>query len=246
MSSISPTNHSLSLFDSKIDQETIDTVLKDTFATYASEHSALVADTSTKLKENPDFYNNIPETGVPFRKLSNGYILITEPYIHDRSGEERYYLDLSYKIADLTNNSPLKNLVLTLNKMICEQKFVCDKVEIRLEKGSFDSHAQVWHLDSWAFEHSITICWSNKVSWNTKILDLENTLEFINYSPYWDEQNKTLKKIEAVAQTAKFGHFYNAKQILHRSPTLNDFKEEAIGVNDYRLFLRFTKDRASL
>jgi hypothetical protein len=242
MSTISPINNSFCLGNSNVAQETIDTVLKDLTATYASTYSDLVAETSLKLKENPDFYQDTTKTGVPFSRFNHGSLSIPPSLIHDQSGEERYFLALRYEISALKNNTPLNALALSLNAMLQEHGIFCNNVDIRLEKGCYSSSPTFWHLDGPAFRRSITICWSSKANWSTHVLDEENSVKYKYYRSEYDNNNEMCNRIEAVAKAAKFGHFYDAKKVLHRAPTLEDLKEEKIGVDDYRLFIRFTQD----
>jgi hypothetical protein len=215
--------------------------VKDLYKTYSPEYKVLSAERWQKLQENPNCYE-IYKTHQPDRTIIDGSMTIIHPYVYDRSGEERYFLRFFYKIADLKNDTPLKTLALDLNTIIRELGFFCTDVDVRLEKGCENSLAQHWHLDGYPV--SITICWSSITKWRTYVLDEVNTKKFsIHHLPLMpvDERNETTKKIEAFGQASKFGHFYNASKVMHRGPTAEDLSEEKIGVDDYRLFFRFTK-----
>jgi hypothetical protein len=119
----------------------------------------------------------------------------------------------------------------------------CSEVEIRLEKGYFHPRAQQWHRDGsqgdWRY---FTICWSNKLNWSTYVLDEKTNHMFSDTEIMFANEGKRefVEKIDAVAKAAKFGYFYNSKNLLHRGPKIEDLGSAKIAVDDYRLFLRFT------
>jgi hypothetical protein len=240
MSSVSPINNALCLGNSNVSLDTIDAVVKDLFNTYVSEYRTVVADTIQNLEKAPDYYSDLQKSGLPGKYFRNGYVLIPEQLIHDRSGEERYYIHLDYEIANLKNDSPITTLALTLHKMVCEYGFDSNSVAIRLEKGCFYSHPDYWHLDGVKLGHSIAVCWGSKTNWSTRVLDEKSNAIFAGEKVYRHEE-ETDKKIEAVAKAAQFGHFYNARKVFHRGPRIEDLGDEKLGVNDYRLFIRFIK-----
>jgi hypothetical protein len=222
MSSVSLSGNALCLGNSNVSMEIIDTTVNDVLSTYAPVYQKIVADKRENLEKNPEHYKDLNKSGLPGKYFPNGYVLIPEDLIHDKSGEERYYINLAYEIADLKTDTPITKLALSLHQMVCKFGFESNSVGIRLEKGCFCSYPDYWHLDGVKLGHSITICWSNQ----------PNVLR---------EETETDKKIEAVAQAAQFGYFYNARKVFHRGPRVEDLGDEKLGVNDYRLFIRFIK-----
>ncbi len=206
--------------NSNIPQETIDSTIEEMFNIYAPDYQVL----ASLSKDQKKYYGH---------KVAGG--AMRTPCL---SEEERYYVHLKYEVANLDQSSPFTRLAFTLHGMLIELGFFSTHVEVSLEKGCYDIRANYWHLDGEAFDHSLTICWGSKPKWCTHVLDEKNNEK---YSCIDRSGDKVHEEIEASGRPGIFGYFYNAQKVVHRGPRVEDFGEEKMGVNDYRLFLRFTK-----
>lgn len=182
------------------------------------------------------------KTGLQFTFWSDGFMSIPEKHIQElSSGQARYFTQMRKDVKKLNENDPLGEILVRLNKRLIELGFPCDAVEIRFEKGCFNSLVPQWHLDGPEMSRSITICFSTKPSWSTRVLDVELFTQLNIPSTSAIQQNPaTLQKIETLAKPAKFGYFYDARTVLHRSPKETDLQNDTISPDDYRLFFRFT------
>ncbi len=131
----------------------------------------------------------------------------------------------------LETDNPLGKLVNKLWQQLLEQKHAVNFVGVRFEQGSVRGLADYWHVDEQ--DLSVTIGFSNMPEWNTKILDNQAALKLLPCANTDEGQ----KPLDAVAETAKLGHFYNAARLCHRSPIPKDVPD--IKYSEYRIFLRF-------
>ncbi len=164
-----------------------------------------------------------------------------------RLKEERYSASLDLKINSinniLDNESPLGDLVTSINKKLTELGVFCDAVEIRFERGCFDPlpEAQKWHKDGGKI--SMITCYSNKRNWSTRVLDKENMYKIFGNVQFlrkkFEKDDIQKKQVESLSQPAKFGFLYNAIETLHRAPRTEDLVDNTIAVDEYRLFLQF-------
>lgn len=88
----------------------------------------------------------------------------------------------------------------------------------------------------------MTICWSNKPGWSTRVLDDNNPeqaeIKKLKLCTHFLSK-EMITKLEKSAQIAQFGVFYDAVTGLHRAPKIEDLDSDKIEVDDYRIFMRF-------
>jgi hypothetical protein len=229
-------------------QQTVDLAVKDYIQTLAKTHLDLVSETFEKLRNDPTYYTK-SGNGIPYKHIKDGFCNIPRYLIEKLDPKEpRFYAHFSYSIDEIDQNTPSGNLLLSLAKDISQIGIECHKVEVRLEKGCFESSAEYWHVDGPASDRSISICYSNVMGWCTRILDDEYISNFFNTiydvpNDLYDKSNGDLsERIESLSRSSEFGVFYDVRKILHRSPRETDINVNALSVNDFRLFMRFTKE----
>lgn len=160
-----------------------------------------------------------------------------------------YYLN-KVSLKKLENKDSFDHLLQQLSKIIFELGYKdteTGEFDIRFEKGHMDlseSTANRWHFDG--FKTSISVCWSNKENWTTKILNLDSPEDTIQLKKKLNGLSRLSKKyddrINALvdlnyAESAKFGFLHDVTKICHRSPNISSERE----VNEYRLFIRYNE-----
>lgn len=118
---------------------------------------------------------------------------------------------------DVKEDDSLDHLLSQLSKKIFSLGYGTDGTfDVRFEKGflPLEGESFQWHYDGEIFKTSITVCFSNKKNWSTRIQG---------------------------DRPAEHGFLYDALQIYHRAPLPADLKDEELTPNDYRLFIRYTE-----
>jgi len=131
------------------------------------------------------------------------------------------YIRLSVKAKDIKEEDPLDHLLSQLSKKILSQGYGGEGTfDIRLEKGclSLEGDPWRWHFDGNIFKTSVTVCYSNKENWSTRVSD---------------------SKMESNGRPADHGFLYDALNVYHRAPIPSDLEGEELNANDYRLFIRY-------
>lgn len=231
---------------SNIGQDSVDAVLDEIKKTYTLNYRELVNETALKLIEKPDLYKASRSECSKYYLLgdsSSVFIKIPNPYINDGTDEERYVLLLVSKFSILDETTPVGALAISINKYLCGLGFACSEIQLRLERGCLNPIPNYWHFDTTYPERqpSIIICWSNKPNWSTRIMNDENYQKISKGKPLplLLADKDTEEKVKSAVQLAKFGYLYNAKEVFHRAPQLEDFNGEEISADDYRLFFHF-------
>jgi hypothetical protein len=135
----------------------------------------------------------------------------------------RLYIKLSVNAKDIKEEDPLDHLLSQLSKKIFFQRYGDEgSFDIRLEKGclSLEGNPWRWHFDGEIFKTSITVCYSNKESWSTRVSD---------------------SKMESNGRPADHGFLYDALNVYHRAPIPSDLEGEELNADDYRLFIRYNE-----
>lgn len=139
----------------------------------------------------------------------------------------RVYVRLIISTVYLYHKNPLNDLLSEIHNKISSlgyvQKDNCQRrwFDVRLERGclALEGESWEWHFDK-GYKTSVTICYSNKKNWSTRIAD---TKEKDNERP------------------AEHGIFCNALNVFHRAPIPSDLNGEELKADDYRLFIRYNE-----
>lgn len=225
---------------SNVTQNTVDLAVNELIRICSNSYLRHIGQVFENFKENREVYKNKeigPSVNLPELRLCTPWAGIAGTH----SKEERYSARLWYNINDLDETNQFGAVVVQLSRRIADLGFPCSTVEVRFEKGWFDSHADHWHLDGAPTARAITTCFSTKEHWTTWVVDEKKArevfgIESIRGLPY----NFPINEFESIAQPSKFGFLYNAIEVLHRSPKLGDLRDRHFSTNDYRLFMRFT------
>lgn len=163
----------------------------------------------------------------------------------------RCYVRLFFETKDLGQDDPLDVLLIHLHTRLvalgCEAN---GEFDVRFERGFMPSTVNnSWHFDE-TFKTSVTVCFSNRENWSTRIADLEklglsNVLSraemtgpqrISERNPYFPF---ILQKIEQCGEATQMGHFYDALKLYHRAPIPTDLGDKGVSQTDYRLFIRY-------
>jgi len=215
-----------------VPQEMVDLAIKDLFRVYSEPYKQLVA----KYKENTQDYLNDFNPIEGFSAYSPS-IYFPKSVSRPNVDETRYTGRCQYDLTKLNEKNPIDALLIALAKKLTDHGMSCDKAQVTIEKGGFSTLAGNWHLDS--FERSITLCHTNVEDWTTLVLDEQYIMGV--YGTIFPK-GPLVEQIESLAEQSKSGLFYDANEVLHRSPLLEDFKGYQFKEDDYRLFIRFVKD----
>lgn len=141
-------------------------------------------------------------------------------YENQPLSKARVYVRLSVEALSIKEEDPLDLLLSQLSKKILSLGYGDEGTfDIRLEKGCLplEGSAWKWHFDGEILKTSITVCYSNKENWSTRIPSSE---------PGSD------------GKPADHGFLYDALNVKHRAPIPSDLDCE-LNNNDYRLFIRY-------
>lgn len=156
-------------------------------------------------------------------KNESGYYLIFDRYLEKQGNYKK-----------LETDNPLGKLVHQLAQQVLQTGTPVNFVGVRFEQGFVKGHVNWWHIDD--NPGIVTIGFSNRPEWNTKIITDQKiqqlTPEVLNLDTIDNEE------LDKHAETALDGYFYSGARVLHRSPVATDMKGP-ISSDDYRLFLRF-------
>jgi hypothetical protein len=131
--------------------------------------------------------------------------------------DARLHIKLKVDPKHLKEADPLDQMLLQLfRKIVSEGYGDTGLFDIRLEKGilSLESDPWKWHYDGEVFKTSVTVCYSNKINWSTRIAD---------------------------GRPSDHGFLYDAKKIYHRAPIPSDLDDKQLDVSDIRLFIRYNE-----
>ncbi|MCP5507745.1 MAG: hypothetical protein H7A37_05550 [Chlamydiales bacterium] len=139
----------------------------------------------------------------------------------------------------MSESTPLGSLISKIKQMIIEKGYTCVSVEVRFERGVFESKNSYWHLDGLGLgKDPITVCWSTREKWTTWIID-ENTKIHNSSFLERDFSKKELELVEAFGKPSATGNLYHVAKLWHRAPLISDLGEDSLTSIDYRLFMRF-------
>lgn len=135
----------------------------------------------------------------------------------------RVNMKLRIDAKDVKNEDPLDLLLSQLSKKILSLGYGAEGTfDIRLEKGylPLEGNPWKWHFDGKTFKTSITVCFSSKENWSTRVSNLV---------------------IESRGIPAQQGYLYDALNVFHRAPLPPDLGGEELSAGDYRLFIRYNE-----
>lgn len=139
--------------------------------------------------------------------------------------DTRFYIKLRVNTEDVKNvqeQDQLDNLLSHLSKKIFSLGYGEEGTfDIRLEKGylPLEANPWKWHFDG-IFKTSITVCYSNKKNWSTRV---------------WDPT------MGSDGKPADHDFLYDALNIYHRAPIPSDLEGNELQADDYRLFIRYNE-----
>lgn len=223
------------------------TLIRDAVSSLTEElyprHQSLVEKALENLAKNPKCYNNGSRPHA-WHHVPNFTLSIPVEFLTQGArGKERYEWYHSVKICNLDPSTPLGAIVHKIKDTILECGFYCDRAEIHFEKGCMFSSADFWHKDgNRNGENYITVCYSNKPNWSTRIADSAKVYESLNVSsldPTMITEQQTAI-IDSVAFPAKHGDLWHANKVLHRGPKASDLAGDPLTPDDYRLLIRFS------
>lgn len=134
----------------------------------------------------------------------------------------RLYIKLKVNAKDIKDEDPLDHFLSLLSKKILSQGYGdVGTFDIRLEKGclSLEGIPWKWHFDGKIFKTSLTVYYSNKENWSTRIIS----------------------KMGLNERPADHGFLYDALNVYHRAPIPSDLEGEELKADDYRLFIRYNE-----
>jgi len=144
------------------------------------------------------------------------------------------YLEKQGTYKKLETDNPLGKLVHKLAQQVLQEGIPITFAGVRFEQGFVRGHADWWHVDE--IETVVSIGFSNKAEWNTKIIS-DHNIESLPAEVFKNLYSNT-EELDKLAETTKHGHFYYGARVFHRSPKESDMADP-ISENDYRLFIRF-------
>lgn len=150
-------------------------------------------------------------------------------------GQERYAMDNSFNTNNLNQNTPLEALVHKIKDIIEKCGFPCQKAEVHFEKGCMFSPAVYWHKDGDFGGSKITVCFSNKPNWSTRIA--VNTV--LSFDDGWISE-KDAAELDSLSFPAKHGDLWHSSTVFHRGPKASDMHNDPITAADWRLLIRFS------
>lgn len=173
--------------------------------------------------------------------------------------KEKYSTGVQLFPEDLNETDPLHqllkkipNLLLKSNEKLAPESGLFD---VRFDKGILNSESvqrtNLWHFDT--FIRSATVSYSTKKNWSTRIIEqgkvsneTSKKIYVLGYSFKSDNlrERKLLdlgNSLEHEGIPSQHGVLYNAVSTLHRAPKESDVGNQEIGINDYRLFIRYTE-----
>lgn len=129
----------------------------------------------------------------------------------------RLHINLRVNAKDLKKEDPLTLLLSQLSKKILSLGYGNEGTfDVRLEKGilPLEGNPWKWHFDGEIFKSSITVCYSNKKNWSTRI---------------------------SGGKPAEHSCLYDALKVYHRAPIPSDLEGKELNADDYRLFIRYNE-----
>lgn len=158
-----------------------------------------------------------------------------------------YYFRQKIDVNTLENKDSFDFLLQKLHKSVFALGYKNESetgfFDIRFEKGcssplvGHNSDKTEWHFDRGSFKTSITVCWSNKENWCTKIINLNQSPEELEEFKEGMKKDKSyyVKHLEH-AEFTKFGCLYDAINLCHLAPEIDDVK-----AHEYRFFIRYNE-----
>lgn len=237
-------NKEIICWNPNVDQQTVKRAVDQLIQSLAIPYLALVKRTKEEILQGriKDLSGSLTFAAYP---LDNGFIDIPNYLVKSslQSGERRFYAKIVYSVRSLHDQIPIENLLLKLSQRITDLGYFAEEVELRLEKGCFESSVQWWHRDGSIFSTAIATNYGTKKCWSTRVVaDSALDAARIKWDPEWNP-DYMVREINLISEPAKFNYLYDVKKILHRSPIEEDLMGETIGVDDYRLFIRFNSRR---
>jgi hypothetical protein len=171
----------------------------------------------------PD-YNVITKTLPPKGKISVFSEKNMEFDENQALAKARAYIKLRVDAKEIEDEDPLDQLLSRLSKKIFSLGYGNEGTfDIRLEKGlvPLESNPWKWHYDGEGFKTSITVCYSNKGNWGTRVSD-----STMNSPP---------------GMPSDHGFLYDALKVYHRAPIPADLEGKELTADDYRLFIRYNE-----
>lgn len=158
-----------------------------------------------------------------------------------------YYFRQKIAVNTLENKDSFDFLLQKLHKSIFDLGYKNESdtgfFDIRFEKGystpliGYNSDKPQWHFDRGLFKTSITVCWSNRDNWCTKIININQPPEELEeFKEGMKRDNSYCAKYLKYAEFAKFGFLYDAMNLCHLAPEENGVQPE-----EHRLFIRYNE-----
>ncbi len=188
------------------------------------KNMSLTPEIRADLKEAKNMASNC---NVIFKKLpSRGEISVfsenNREFLEGSAlAKARFFVKLRIKSKDVQEEDPLDCMLSQLSKKILSLGYGDKGIfDVRLEKGcmSLAGNPWRWHCDGEIFKTSITVCYSNKKNWSTRVVGEKDEI-------------------------AAHGFFYDALKVYHRAPIPSDLNGEELNADDYRLFIRYNEYR---
>lgn len=235
------------------DQDTVKAALTSLFVTSFKLYSDFLDEVREHLKNNPDYLSHRMGLSKDITNLhTREGLQIIIPLSGDKSlpTEARYWVNFFFnKIDSRSKTNPFEEFLATVNQKIKSHGFDCSRAEVRLEIGYFNSLAPDWHLDDPAPHPSITLCYSNRHDWITRVVRTSYALktldlvdEDIHHCIPDDIENASAEQLdvlEGLSVLARFGYLYDAQKVVHRSPTLEDLNPPELSKRHWRVFIKF-------
>jgi len=250
-------NLDLNIGQANIDPALVDSVVKDLTKLIAPTFIAAAGEAFEKLKEKPDlkgvYKRSLPNHLIALNGRISSEMLIIPFSLFPKSNpfdpsllEERYAFDLHcLDINCIDKKSSYGVLVHALRNRLSSLEIsqLPSSVHIRFNKGHLGHTGDFWHRDSDPDKgepRTVTICYSNIRNWSTRVLNRDDNQAIISKKTGWITLSaEEIAAVERVAKPSMHGFFYDGQAGLHRASQLSDLEGSKVGVNDYRLFVRF-------
>lgn len=206
----------------------------------AKDKPEIISDYKSSLRSYYEDRSLIPEirSDVEAQGMASDCFVVTEGLNSDRRisvfseknskfdenqpmDKSRFYIRLNVNAKDIEDKDPLDHLLSELSKKILSLGYGSEGTfDIRLEKGflSLEGNPWKWHYDGEILKTSVTVCYSNKKNWSTRVAN---------------------SQMESIGRAADHGFLYDALHVYHRAPLPSDLEGEELIADDYRLFIRY-------